>query len=67
MYKRWEYGVEKQIQVHKRPCGTTGNELADKLAKETSSKTEITVSYNRIQKSTIKRELEEKSNVNCLK
>jgi len=43
--------------------GTTGNELADKLAREASSKTETPISYNRIPKSSIKRELEENSNV----
>jgi len=37
---------------------TTGNELADKLAKEASSKIENPISYNRIPKNVIKRDLE---------
>jgi len=41
--------------------GTTGNELADKLTKEASSKIEITISYNRVPKSVIKRDLEDNS------
>jgi len=47
----------------KAHAGTTGNELADKLAAEPSSKTEIPISYNRIPNSAIKLELEENSNV----
>jgi len=47
----------------KAQTGTTGNELADKVAKETSRKTEIHLSYNRTPKSAIKRELAENSNV----
>ena len=49
------------IKAH---AGTSGNELADKLAKEASGKTEIPVSYNRIPKSAIKRDLEESSRKN---
>jgi len=41
--------------------GTTGNELADKIAKEASSKIEIPISYNRVPKSVIKRDLEDNS------
>ena len=41
--------------------GTTGKELADKLAKEALSKTVIPISYNRVQKSFIKRDLEDNS------
>ena len=40
---------------------TTGNELADKLTKEASSKIEITISYNRVPKSVIKWDLENNS------
>ena len=43
------------IKAH---VGTSGNELADMLAKETSGKTEIPISYNRVPKSSIKRDLE---------
>jgi len=45
----------------KAHVGTTGNELADKLAKEASSKIEIPISYNRVPKSVIKRDLEDNS------
>ena len=38
-----------------------GNELADKLAKEASSRTDIPISYNRVPKRTIKRDLEDTS------
>jgi ribonuclease HI len=41
--------------------GTTGNELADKLTKEASSRIEIPISYNRVPKSVIKRDLEDNS------
>jgi len=53
-----------QFSWIKAHAGTSGNELADKLAKETSGKTEIPVSYNRIPKSAIKRDLEESSRKN---
>ena len=43
------------IKAH---AGTSGNELADKLAKEASGKTYIPISYNRVPKSAIKRDLE---------
>ena len=39
------------IKAH---AGTSGKELADKLAKEASGKTEIPISYNRVPKSAIK-------------
>ena len=42
------------IKAH---AGFSGNELADKLAKEASGKTDIPISYNRITKSVIKRDL----------
>jgi len=45
----------------KAHAGTSGNELADKLAKNASGKTDIPISYNRIPKSAIKRDLEETS------
>ena len=35
----------KWIKAH---VGTSGNELADKLAKEKSGKTEISITYNRV-------------------
>jgi len=47
----------------KSHVGTTGNELAVKLAKEASNKREINISYNRIPKRAFKREREENSNV----
>jgi len=53
-------GRTTRFRWTKAHAGTTGNELADKLAKEASSKTEIPISYNR---SAIKRELKENSNV----
>jgi len=46
------------INVH---AGVSGNELAYKLAKEASGKTDIPISYNRIPKSVIKRDLEDTS------
>jgi len=46
------------IKAHAR---TSGNELADKLAKEASVITEIPISYNRVPNSAIKRDLEETS------
>ena len=45
----------------KARAGVSGNELADKLAKEASGKREIHISYNRISKSIIKRDLEDTS------
>ena len=44
------------IKAH---AGTSGNEIAYKLAKEASGKTEIPISYNRVPKSAITRDLEE--------
>jgi ribonuclease HI len=38
-----------------------GNELADRLAKEASDKTDIPISYNRVPKSVIKKDLEDNS------
>jgi ribonuclease HI len=46
------------IKAH---AGNSGNEMADKLAKEASSKTEIPISYNRVPKIAIKMDLEETS------
>ena len=46
-------GWTTRFRWTKAHVGTTGNELADKLAKEASSKTEIPISYNRIPKSAI--------------
>ena len=43
------------IKAH---AGTSGTELADKLAKEASGKTELPITYNRVPKSAIKKELE---------
>jgi hypothetical protein len=43
----------------KAHAGTSGNELVDKLAKEAAGKTEMPISYNRVPKSAIKRDLEE--------
>ena len=40
-------------------AGVSGNELADKLAKEASGKREIPIGYNRIPKSVIKKDLED--------
>ena len=45
----------------KAHAGTSGNELADKLAKEASGKTDLPISYNRVPKSVIKRYLEKVS------
>jgi ribonuclease HI len=39
------------IKAH---AGASGKELADKLAKEASGKTDLTISYNRVPKSAIK-------------
>jgi len=46
---------------------TTGNELANKLAKEASSKIEIPISCNRVPKCVIKRDLEDNSRENWQK
>jgi ribonuclease HI len=48
----------KWVKAH---AGTSGNELADKLAKEASGKTDLPISYNRVPKSVIKRDLENTS------
>jgi len=61
--ERGSRGWTTRFRWIKAHMGTTGNELADKLAKEVSSKTEIPISYNRIPKCAIERELEENSNV----
>jgi len=45
----------------KAHAGTSRNELADKLAKEASGKTDLPISYNRVPKSVIKRDLENTS------
>ena len=58
MYNR-EWKIQfSWIKVH---AGVSGNELADKLAKEALGKREIPISYNRIPKSVIKRNLEDTS------
>jgi hypothetical protein len=46
------------LKVH---AGTSGNELTDKRAKEASGKTDLLISYNRVPKSVIKRDLEKSS------
>jgi hypothetical protein len=45
----------------KAHAGTSGNELADKLAKEAAGKKDLPISYNRVPKSVIKRDLENNS------
>jgi len=55
--REWKIGF-RWIKAH---AGVSGNELADKLAKEASGKTDIPISYNRIPKSVIKRDLEDNS------
>ena len=50
--------MENTVQMD---AGVSGNELADKLAKEASGKTDIPISYNKIPKSVIKRDLEDTS------
>jgi hypothetical protein len=45
----------------KAHAGTSGNELAHKLAKEASGKTDLLISYNRVPKSIIKKDLENTS------
>jgi len=54
-------GWKIQFSWIKAHAGVSGNELADKLAKEASGKREIPISYNRIPKSVIKRDLEDTS------
>jgi len=48
--ERGSRGWTTRFSWTKAHVGTTGNDLADKLAKEASSKTEIPISYNRIPK-----------------
>ena len=43
----------------KAHAGTSGNELADKLANEAPGKADLPISYNRIPKRVIKRDLKE--------
>jgi hypothetical protein len=45
----------------KANVGTQGNELADRLAKETATKADIAICYNKIPKSVVQRELEIRS------
>ena len=45
----------------KAHAGTQGNEMADTLAKEAAADLDIAVSYNKIPKSVVKRELESTS------
>ena len=45
----------------KAHAGTSGNELADKLAKEASGKTDLPISFNRVPKSVIKLDLQNTS------
>jgi ribonuclease HI len=45
--------MENTIQVDKSHAGNSGNELADKLAKEASGKAGIPISYNRVPKCAI--------------
>ena len=54
-------GWTTRFRWTKAHVGTTANELADKLAKEASSKIEMPISYNRLPKSVIKRDLEDSS------
>jgi len=54
-------GWTTRFRWTKAHAGTTGNELPDKLAKEASSKTVIPISFNRVPKSVIKRDLEDNS------
>jgi ribonuclease HI len=46
------------IKAH---AGNSGNELADRLAKEASGKRDMPISYNRVPKSVTKRDLEDTS------
>jgi ribonuclease HI len=43
-------GWKIRLRWIKAHAGVSGNELADKLVKEASGKTDIPISYNRIQK-----------------
>jgi ribonuclease HI len=54
-------GWTTRFRWTKAHAGTTGNKLADKLAKEALSKTIIPISYNRAPKSVINRDLEDNS------
>jgi len=47
--------------MEKRHAGTWGNELADQLAKEAATNTDIPTCYSRVPKSVVKSELEAKS------
>ena len=50
--------MENRFRWVKAYAGTSGNELADKLAKEAAGKTDLPISYKRVPKSVIKRDLE---------
>ena len=54
-------GWKIQFSWIKAHAGVSGNELADKLAKEASGKRGMPISYNRIPKSVIKKDLEDTS------
>jgi hypothetical protein len=58
-------GWKTRFRWIKAHAGNSGNEMADKLAKEASGKTEIPISSNRVPKSAIKRDLEETSMETC--
>jgi ribonuclease HI len=45
----------------KAHAGTSGKEVADKLAKEASGKKDLPIGYNRVLKCVIKRDLENTS------
>jgi len=53
--------MKNTVQVGKSPCRDKRDELADKLAKEASGKTDLPISHNRVLKSVIKRDLENTS------
>jgi hypothetical protein len=55
--REWKIGF-RWIKAY---AGDSGNELVDKLAKEASSKADVPISYNRVPKSIIKRDLEDTS------